>query len=254
MLVASVAIAVGLAVSTAHAVTPDQARAAELKKKGDDAIESGRPAEALDAYVEAYALSKDPALLYNKGRALQALTDYPRAIEELELFDREAPAELKQRARGFGHILEELRSKVTRVAITCPAGATVRLRDRTIGQCPLSTALVVNAGRGRLEVSQEAYVPWTREVDLPGGGTATFDVVLVAKPADRAGAAVVAEAPSPRPSRPLFTQWWFWAGIGVVIAAGAVVAVAATTERSPPQGTVPPGVVVGGLQAGAVRF
>src|SRR5688572_32317740 len=76
----------------APTVAAEEPNPAELKKRGDDAMESGRPADALAAYVEAYAISKDPALLYNKGRALQALTEYPRALEELEAFDKSAPA------------------------------------------------------------------------------------------------------------------------------------------------------------------
>src|SRR4051794_30216139 len=67
----------------AHAQEADvAARVAEIKKRGDTAMDSGRPADALAAYVEAYSLVKEPALLYNKGRALQALGEYPQALEE----------------------------------------------------------------------------------------------------------------------------------------------------------------------------
>ena len=67
------------------------ARAAELKKTGDDAMDSGRPADAVSAYTQAYALSKDPALLYNRGRALQGIAEYPQALEQLEAFEQQAP-------------------------------------------------------------------------------------------------------------------------------------------------------------------
>src|SRR5437899_856477 len=62
-------------------------RVGALKKRGDDAMDSLRYADALAAYSEAYSLSKDPALLYNKGRADQALGDYPSALQELERFN-----------------------------------------------------------------------------------------------------------------------------------------------------------------------
>ena len=167
--------------------------AAEIKKRGDDAMDSGRPADALAAYVEAYALSKDPALLYNKGRALQALTEYPRALEELESFEKEAPPEMKARVPGLQKMIAELRQKVTTLSIACDVdGATVRLRDRTIGRCPMLTPVGVNAGTGRLEVTADGYNTWTRDVELPGGGSASFDVHLTSK--SKAGILIVKSA------------------------------------------------------------
>jgi hypothetical protein len=40
---------------------------------------------------------------------------------------------------------------------------------------------------------------------------------------------------------PITQKWWFWAGIGAVVATGAIVTVAAFTERSPGTGTIAPG-------------
>src|SRR5580700_9805040 len=62
--------------------TPD--RAAQLKQQGDAAMESLHYADALGAYTQAYALSRDPALLYNQGRAQQALGNFPDALLALE--------------------------------------------------------------------------------------------------------------------------------------------------------------------------
>src|SRR5262245_14749543 len=90
----------------------DNARAAELKKQGDVAIDSMRYGEAVDAYSKAYALAKDPALLYNRGRALQALGDFPGALEALEGFDATASAELKARVPRLNALLTEVRAKV----------------------------------------------------------------------------------------------------------------------------------------------
>src|SRR5262245_56384611 len=73
----------------------ERSRAAELKKKGDDAMVSLRYGDALAAYEEASALVDDPALLYNRGRALQGLGQFPEALEQLEAFQAKAPPELK---------------------------------------------------------------------------------------------------------------------------------------------------------------
>ncbi|HEY8074239.1 MAG TPA: PEGA domain-containing protein [Labilithrix sp.] len=156
--------------------------AADIKKQGDEAMDSGRPADALAAYTKAYEQTHDPALLYNKGRALMALTDYPQALKELEAFDAAAPPELKSRVPGLAKMIADLRSRVTTIAIACDVvGARVRLRDRTLGTCPLPATVTVVSGHGMLEVTSEGYVPWTRDVDLPGGGVASFTVHLASR-------------------------------------------------------------------------
>jgi len=283
---------------------PDLARAAEIKKRGDEAMVSGRPADALAAYVEAYAISKDPALLYNKGRALQALTEYPQALAELEAFDREAPPELKARVPGLARMIADLRQRITTVSIDCDVeGAVVRIRDRTVGKCPISSPVTINAGNARMEVTAEGYFPWQRDIELPGGGVASFDVHLTSKA--KAGILVVKStvpnvdvsidgkvvgiAPVEasldagphtlelrrsgyRPARTtaiitagerrelevpleaepgIFGRWWFWTGVGVLVAGGVTLGVALTTEKDPVPGTVPPGVVRGGLSPAA---
>ncbi len=39
-------------------------------------------------------------------------------------------------------------------------------------------------------------------------------------------------------------KWWFWTGVGVVLAAGGVaLGIALTTEKDPDAGTIPPGTV-----------
>lgn len=281
--------------------------AADIKRRGDEAMDSGRPADALTAYNEAYALSKDPALLYNKGRALQALTEYPQALAELEAFDAKAPPEMKARVPGLPKMIEELRAKVTKLNIACDVdGAQVRLRDRTIGRCPMLEPVIVNAGKGTLEVTAEGHNPWQREIDLAGGGTANYDIHLASK--NSAGILIVTsstpsaevaidgkasgmaplEASVPAGThtvelrrdgyKPMKTsavvgagekkqvdltlesepgvlsKWWFWTGIGVVVAGTAAVLIAVNVEKEAESGTVPPGRVVGGLTIGGAGF
>jgi hypothetical protein len=153
--------------------------AAELKRRGDEALLAGKPAEALAAYDDAYAKRPDPALLYNKGRAHEALGDYPRALENLEQFEKLATPELRQRVLGLSTLIADFRKKVASLAVICDVeGATIRLRDRTIGTTPLSNVVRVNAGPGTLEVLKEGYFPYKTDVVLPGGGIASFDVKL----------------------------------------------------------------------------
>jgi len=296
----------GFGLSLAGSAFADDDPAA-IKKRGDDAMDSGRPADALVAYEAAYALSKDPALLYNKGRALQALTEYPRALEELEAFDKTAPVEMKARVPGLAKMIADLKQRTTTLSIVCDVdGAQVRLRDRTLGRCPILHPVVVNSGPGQLEASAEGYVSWTRDVSLPGGGSASFDIHLLSKtkggvlvvrsavpnvdvaidgkrlgqtPVEAnldagshvleltrdgyrkatttavVGAGERREVEVPLESEPsIFSRWWFWTGVGVLVATGVTIVIVANTEKDPDRGTVPPGVVVSGLQRSGVLF
>jgi hypothetical protein len=187
-IVAGIALSSGPAFAQpARAPTPTTdagtaARAAELKKRGDDAMDTGHPADALGAYAQAYEISKDPALLYNQGRALQALERYPEALQKLEVFDSIAPLELRAKVPGLNDLLVDLRAHVTTLAVTCDvAGAQVRLNDRPIATTPLAAPLKVNAGHAVIDVVADGYRPFRRELDLPGNGLATVEAKLVSK-------------------------------------------------------------------------
>jgi hypothetical protein len=162
-----------------------------------------------------------------------------------------------------------------------------------VGTTPLEKPVRLNAGRASLEVTAEGFIPFRKDLDLPGGGALTLPVTLVPL-SDRAflvvrspvrgahvfvdgGASgtvptesVVAigkhvivvrkdgyeEAKSvavlSRGERktldvplaeipPITAKWWFWTGIGVVAAGGIALTVALLTERSPSEGSIPPG-------------
>ncbi len=307
---ARLVLAVAMIVAAPASALADEdpaAAAAEIRKRGDAAMDGGRPADALVAYTEAYILTKDPALLYNKGRALMALTEYPQALKELEAFDAAAPPDLKQRVPGLARMIADLRQRVTTISIACDVpGARVRLRDRTLGTCPLPGTVTVNAGKSTLEVTAEGYMPWNKEIDLPPGGVAALEVHLVSKlttgvlvvRTNPAGGQVaidgkpLGDAPveanlsagthslearreGSKPTKTtavvtagerreldvmlesepgLLGRWWFWAGVGAVVAGGVAIVIAVNTEKSPDKGTVAPGVVVGGLHGAGFRF
>lgn len=176
------ALTLCLAIAGWGGVARAQEDAASIKKRGDVAIEAGRAAEALSAYRESYALSQDPALLYNLGRAYKLLGEDAEALASLEEFERKATPELRRLVPGLSKQIADLRAKVTTLVLACDVvGATVRLRDRTLGTCPMPPAVRVNAGKAHLEVTAEGRFPFVRDTDLPGGGVASFDVHLGSK-------------------------------------------------------------------------
>jgi tetratricopeptide (TPR) repeat protein len=74
-----------LSYGTAHADEKDD-RALELFEKSEAAYDHGRFGDAIALLQQAYALKKEPVLLYNMGRAYEGLGDLRAAAEAYESF------------------------------------------------------------------------------------------------------------------------------------------------------------------------
>jgi hypothetical protein len=161
-------------------VTQTPAEQAEaLKTRGDAQFRARDFAQAVASYDEAYALEPSPRLLYNKARALQALARYGEALAHLARFEQEASPELKAQVTGLSGLIGELRQKVTELIVRVNLdGAVISLRNEIVGNAPLTSPVLVNAGAATLRVTKEGYFSYDRQVDLAGGGTASFDVTL----------------------------------------------------------------------------
>jgi hypothetical protein len=166
------------------------AQAKSLKAAGDTAMESLNYTDALAAYTEAYALSSDPALLYNKGQALRALERFPEALGELERFDQAAPPGLKAKVPKLRELIAEVRERVTTLTIACNVeGARILVRDKLVGATPLPVPLRLSSGRASVEVSADGFETFRRVYDLPGGGSTAIDAQLLSK--DTTGVLIV---------------------------------------------------------------
>jgi hypothetical protein len=281
----------------AHAdPTPEAAaKAAQLKEQGNKAMDGLRYQQALALYAEAYGLTQDPALLYNKGRALEALGDFPEALAAQEEFDAKASPELKQKVAGLQKLLADLRSRVSVLELRVNVeDAEVRAGDRVLGPAS-QKRFVLNAGKLTVKVQREGYFPIERDLALAGGQTTVLDLTLLSKaergvlvvrspvsgamvtvdgvafgmvptdtpvmpgthrvhlshegykPADSTAVVAAGETRqldlSLEAETPVYKKWWFWTGIGLVVAGGVTAAVAYTTEKSPTKGTIDPGQV-----------
>jgi hypothetical protein len=169
-------------------VPPASARDAKLR--GDNLMESKRFLDALKAYEESYALYADPALLYNRGRALQFLGRYPEALALVEQFSRDAPPALRSRVPGLAELLTDLANHTTYLSLECQTpGAKILIDAREVGECPLRGPMRVTSGVSVVEVRAEGYLPFRREATLPGGGSAGMAIKLL--PRDSSGLLVV---------------------------------------------------------------
>lgn len=184
-LVLSIAFAaapLAVAPRVAYAEAAPKSEAARLKREADALMDQDKYAEALALYEKAYQLSNDPALVYNQGRALEAMGDYPEALDKLEEFEREAPPALLKKVAGLGEHLNDLRARIATLVVTTNApGARLLVREKAAGTIEGQTRLRTRAGPATIEVAAEGYEPYHANVDLPGGATVPIEAKLVPK-------------------------------------------------------------------------
>lgn len=156
--------------------------AVDWKARGDSAMEAGRAAEALEAYDRAAKLSPQPALDYNRGRAMLALGDFAGALDAFEAFTKNASPELREKTSRLPEVMAELSGKIAYVVVTCARctkSSELRLRGRPL---VVGEELRTNPGAAELTVATRGYLPFRRSLDLPAGRHTTFEVALETEP------------------------------------------------------------------------
>jgi tetratricopeptide (TPR) repeat protein len=125
----------------------------------------------------------------------------------------------------------ELASRSTRgfLSVKSTSGATVAIDGAPRGMVPFEGDLI--AGTHAIELSKDGYEPFRSSLAIAAGESKQFAHDLDKTPS-------------------ITGKWWFWTGIGVVVAAGVVTVVALSTERTPDKGTIQPGTI----RTGAFRF
>lgn len=271
--------------------------AQRVKKDADALMDQDKYADALALYAKAHEMSGDPALLYNMGRALEAMGEYPDALDKLEQFEREASPALRAKVPALKELLVDLRSRIaTLVVRTNAPNARLFVREKNVGAIDpdQETRVRTRSGTATIEVVAEGYEPFEKTLDLPGGSSIDIDAQLVPKARDAIivvrttppaivsidgnaiGRSPLEQHVSPgsymlsaaaegheeervpftvgvgerrqldlelKKTTPIYGKWWFWTGIGAVVAGGVATAILLTTERSPDEGTFSPGKV-----------
>lgn len=151
----------------------------KIKAQADEAMDNLRYADALDGYQKAYSASHDPRFLYNMGRALGALGQYPEAVEKLERFKLDAPADLRARVPQLDQLLGDFRRHVSTLSVKCNVpGARVLVRSKEVGTTPLADVRL-NSGPADIEVVAADYVVQRQNVTLPEGNRLDVNFELV---------------------------------------------------------------------------
>jgi hypothetical protein len=164
---------------------PKKAEAAKLKKEADGLMGQDRYADALALYKKAYEISADPALLYNQGRALEAMGEYPEAIEKLERFDKDADAKLHAKVPALRELINDLNSRIATVVVTSNAAdARILIRDKAQGTVDGKREIKLRAGPATVEVSADGYDTFKKDFELKAGTTLRVDAQLKLKKSD----------------------------------------------------------------------
>ncbi len=160
----------------------DKSEAAKLKREGDALMDQDKYADALAVYARSYEMSGDPALLYNQARALEAMGEYPEALDKLEQFEKDASPSLRAKVPGLRDLMADVRGRIaTLVVNTNASGARLLVREKALGTIQNQMRLRVRAGPATIEVVADGYAPFKKDVDLVAGKENTVEAILISK-------------------------------------------------------------------------
>ena len=288
-------LAVAVLVEVTHAATAiaqtaksTKTEATKLKKDADALMDQDKYVDALALYTRVYELTADPALLYNQGRALEAMGEYAEAIDKLERFEHDASPSLRAKVPGLKDLLIDLRGRIATLVVTTNApNARLLVREKAIGTLTpgKETRLRTRTGTATVEIVAEGYTSFKKDIDLVSGAPIKIDALLAPRKTEpllvvrsrpssadiaidgraigraplelhlTAGSHTLVAAAEGRekqkiamilalgdrreldielPKTPSITsRWWFWTGLGVVVAGATATVLAFTIERSP---------------------
>jgi hypothetical protein len=160
------AISISVEVAAFAATPEEEATAARLKTEGDAKRDELHYEEAIALYDKSYAIVPNPAILYNKARALEFIGEYPRALELLEEFSQKASPELKAKVNGLEKVIADVTARVATLRIVCNIeAAELRINGRIVGtlSATAETLLRVKSGQSKIEVIVDGYLPFQRD-------------------------------------------------------------------------------------------
>jgi hypothetical protein len=202
--------------------------AGEMKAR--ESFAAGRYDEALEIFAKLYAETLNPIYLRNIGRCQQKLKQPDKAIDAFHDYlakgGKKISADEKAEINGYIKEMEALRDEQ---ASKQQAPPPVAVAPPPAPVQPIQSAQPEGPPPGYTAEPAGAY---------PGGPPGAYP-----PPSDQPNGALVAQAPPPegQSSGSVFTKWWFWTIVGVVVIGGVVTAVAVSSGGTT-KPACPPGV------------
>ena len=199
--------------------------AGEMKAR--ESFAAGRYDEALQTFAKLYAETLNPIYLRNIGRCQQKLKQPDKAIDAFHDYlikgGKKISADEKAEINGYIKEMEALRDEQASKQQATPPPVPPVPPAQPVQ--PIQPAQPEGPPPGYTAQPAGAY-PATQGAPgyQPGAEQQQPSGALVAQPTQ----------PQPASSGPVYTKWWFWTLVGVVVVGGVVTAVALGSGTSKP--------------------
>jgi hypothetical protein len=232
----AVAIAMTITIASAAAEAQEDSKVIAQKKmtEGAQLLDQGQPAEALQLFKDAYALTQNPRYQYNIGIACQSLGRNAEALDAFQAFLANAQGVRPQYVEDARKQIDLLRARIATVVVQAKQdGAGVLLDGRKVGQTPLGHPLSLDPGEHQFVVKKDGFDPFERFETLGPGQRLTLSVNLRLVAGPKVVTITVPSKESARPT-PIYGRWWFWTAAGAVVVATVVTSVALIAKSDGP--------------------
>jgi tetratricopeptide (TPR) repeat protein len=181
--------------------------------------------EASHFFGEACRIYPNALCFRSLGMAEYEQKDYASAIEHLEaaLADKVRPLYEEERASVERDLAAAKAFLLPFKLTVTPRGAAVLVDDRP-AKFDADGNLRLKKGEHMITVSVPAYLPRRQRIEVVGDENDKLDITLALVASDKPRPGV-----TPEPSS---SKWWLWAGLGVLAAGGAAVAIALAVRPS----------------------
>jgi hypothetical protein len=248
-----------LAPRVSHAETPPPASAQDGARRhfaaGVALYEDRNYEAALVEFEAARAQSNEPVILYNVGlcqrslfRYTDAIATFSRYLEETAADSRVTPAQRKEVTAAIAEmtaLLADVTITVQPESAATSASLAISIDGRPGAGRDRPNKLA--AGRHVIEISAGGFTPARREIIVVAGVAQSVALSLDPVPPPTAftappsrtpavtegAVADLTATPTPTRSTPLYGRWWFWTGVGVVLAGGVTTVLLLTRSRGP---------------------
>ena len=143
-------------------------------------INNGDFGGAYNKYAQAYALSKDPRLLYDMAVCTRSLKAYAKMQSLLVRYQHEGQALMSAEDRSdVASALVAIHDLVGTVKLTVTeAGATVAVDGAVVGTTPLADPLALDLGPHTLSVKKAGFENSEQALTIEGGSETSLNVTL----------------------------------------------------------------------------